>query len=61
MFPCKTRFGWECRSHLGEYTAKPNLPVLGLKRLSFLKLTLMVRFPNRTGYDAKTLKASKPF
>ena len=21
MFPRRIRFGWECRSHLGEYTA----------------------------------------
>ena len=27
---------------------KPNLPGLGLRRLLFLKLTPMVRFPNRT-------------
>ena len=67
----------ECRSHLGEYAAKPNLPGRGMRiqevfdgfkgseqdpvRLEtrtyraggeggyfFLKLTLMVRFPNRT-------------
>ena len=32
---------------------KPNLPGLGLRRLLFLKLTLMVRFPNRTGHAQK--------
>ena len=44
----RIRFGWECRSHestvrrfpcgipRGEYTAKPNLPACGLKRLFFL-------------------------
>ena len=32
---------------------KPNLPGLDLRRLLFLKLTPMVRFPNRTGYNQK--------
>ena len=32
-----------------EYAAKPNLPGLDLRRLLFLKLTLMVRYPNRAG------------
>ena len=31
----------ECRSHLGEYTAKPNLPDLGIEIVIFFKLTLM--------------------
>ena len=29
-FPQRSRCGWECRSHLGEYTAKPHLPRLGV-------------------------------
>ena len=36
-FPRRIRFGF-----------KPNLPDLGVKRLFFLKLTLMVRLGNRT-------------
>ena len=36
-FVAKFRFG-----------CKPNLPDLGLKRLVFLKLTIMVRLGNRT-------------
>ena len=57
-FPRCTRFGWnagrKCKAktnfaacgkpNLGEYAAKPNLPGLGLRRLFFLKLTLMVLF-----------------
>ena len=47
-FPIKARFGWE---------TEPTGP--GAEAVIFLKLTLMVRFPNRTGYDAETLKTSK--
>ncbi len=54
-FPRSIRFGWNaglkckaktnfaaCGQNLGEYTAKPNLPGLELRRLFFLKLTPMV-------------------
>jgi hypothetical protein len=37
--------GSPCGIPRGEYTAKPNLPDLGLRRLLFLKLTLMVQVP----------------
>ncbi|RKU32201.1 hypothetical protein C6499_03660 [Candidatus Poribacteria bacterium] len=51
-FLCKIRFGWNADRNpplsplikgAGVYAAKPNLPDLGLRRLLFLKLTLMVR------------------
>ena len=65
-FSRRIRFGWECRSHLGVYAAKPNLPDLGPRRLLFLKLTLMVRLGNRTyrtsilNFSFQVRRGSKP-
>ena len=42
MFPRSIRFGWECRSHLGEYTA------MQIASGVFAWVFLRVRRKNRT-------------